>query len=444
MGIGLMLLSGVRANDPQKSRAEREQGSYNAPRSAETQPATRERLQRITTAVPWPRGVRFVDGKLYALARGVHRSDGGPQAPVEDHAGAIFVVDPGVSEPAGRDKPVGEAVRRNGEILAAPTDPPFRIWDRRMPATRDTRADRPYAALVYDERSRNFFVSAYSGIDLPRAPGFRKNATDAVHRYDRRIGEWKPVEAHDPKAVPRQALNEDVDSRYYPHHDIDRNAPPHGLVNGPCGAVIAGRYLYVGAKDNSALAQYDLSTIREDPEAPPPPARYIFEGTEGAAYAQVEGRGRMKVKGTCAMAVHDRFLYVSFRTTSQILRFPLREDGSLEKPLEADYIAQFTRDDSDEKGGSANIYDMAFDEKGRLYVSPGYNGAIDRFTPDAEDLYDARAADYAPYIDLGPLVGAEKTGNICLDPAGNLYICSGRDLTPEDNTHGVLYRVRPR
>ena len=47
------------------------------------------------TAVPWPRGVRYVDGKLYALARGAHRSAGGPQTDIDDLAGTIFVIDPG-------------------------------------------------------------------------------------------------------------------------------------------------------------------------------------------------------------------------------------------------------------------------------------------------------------------------------------------------------------
>jgi len=401
-------------------------------------------LERVTTAVPWPRGVRYIDGQLYALARGVHRSAGGPQDEIDDMAGTIFVIDPTISEPADPDRPVGEAVRGNARVLAAPTSPPFYVWDRRTPATLDTVTDRPYCMLVYDAPSRNFFVCGYSGIDLPGKPRFRKNASDSIHRFDLRSGRWKVVEAHDPSVVPASALAEDVDSSYYPHHDPARNAPPHGLVNGPCGAVVAGRFLYVGAKDNSALAQYDIAAIREDPEAPPPPGRYVFEGSRGSARVSVKGHGEMTVNGTCALAVHDGYLYAAFRTTSQILRFPLREDGGIPEPVQAEYVAQFARYDALKGGGSANIYDMAFDAAGRCYVSPGYDGAIYRFTPDPDRLYDAASVPYEPYVDLGELVGAKKSGNICFDDAGDLYVCSGQDLTPGTATRGVIYRVRRR
>lgn len=412
--------------------------------SDDTVPASLEQLERITTAVPWPRGVSHVDGQLYAVARGVHRSAGGPQADIEDMAGTIFRIDPNVSEPVIAGAPVGEAVRNNGQVLALPTSPPFYVWDRRMPATLDPLTDRPYCMLVYDQPSRNFFVCGYSGIDLAKAPKFRKNATDSIHRYDLRSGLWKVVEAHDPNVVPVERLAYDVDSRYYPHHDVRTNAPPHGMVNGPCGAVVAGRYLYVGAKDNTALVQYDIAEIRRDPAAPAPPSRYVFEGNQGNAYVDVEGHGRMALNGTCALAVHDGYLYVAFRTTSQILRFPLHEEGNVVRPLKGQYIAQFAAYDPEKDGGSADIYDMTFDAQGRCYVSPGYDGAVYRFMPDPRRLYDARAKDYAPYVDLGELVGAKKSGNICVDDAGNLYICSGQDVTPDTKTRGVIYRVRPR
>lgn len=408
-----------------------------------TSPASLDQLERITTAVPWPRGVRYVDGKLYALARGVHRSAGGPQADIDDLAGTIFVIDPRISEPVAGNPEVGHAVRTNAEVVAVPSSPPFRIWDRRMPATEDTLTDRPYCMLVYDEPSRNFFVCGYSGIDLQGSPKFRKNATDSIHRYDLRTGAWKIVEAHDPSVVPVEALGEDIDSTYYPHHDVTRNDPPHGLLNGPCGAVLVGKYLYCGAKDNTALAQYDISAIRRDPEAPPPPGCYIFEGSRGNAYVDVVGRGQMELNGTCALAVHDRFLYVAFRSTSQILRFPLKEDGDVVRPLVGEYIAQFSEYDPERGGGSANIYDMTFDRAGWLYVSPGYDGAIYRFLPDPDRLYDARDVRYAPYVDLEALVGANKSGNICFDDEGNLYICCGQKVLPEGTVRGVIYRVRP-
>lgn len=403
----------------------------------------REQLERITTAVPWPRGVRYIDGKLYALARGVHRSGEGPQADIEDLAGTIFVIDPSISEPVADGQPVGEAVRNNAKVLAAPTSPPFRIWNRQMPATKDLYTDRPYCMLVYDRASRNFFVCGYSGIDLPGKEKFRKNATDSIHRYDLRIGKWKIVEAHNPDVVPVAALGYHVDSTYYPHHDPKKNPPPHGLINGPCGATVAGKYIYVGAKDNTALAQYDLAEIRRNPEAPPPPARFIFDGTSGNAQVNVKGHGKMTVNGTCAVEAHGGFLYVAFRTTSQILRFPLREDGGLVEPLEAEYIAQFATYNPAKKGGSADIYDMTFDSEGNCYVSPGYDGAIYRFKPDPKRLYDSKKG-YEPYVDLQALAGAKKSGNICFDDDGNLYICSGQKVIAESKIRGVIYRVRPR
>lgn len=401
-------------------------------------------VERISTAVPWPRGVRYIDGQLYALARGVHRSAGGPQADVDDMAGTIFVLDPTIAEPADPNQPVGAAVRANGRVLAAPTAPPFYLWDGRMPATLDALTDRPYCTLVYDAASQNFFVCAYSGIDIDGGPKFRKNATDAVHRFDLRSGEWATVEAHDPSIVPLAEQQTDIDSRYYPHHNITQNPPPHGLVNGACGAVIAGQYLYVGAKDNTALAQYDLSEIRSNPAAPAPPGRYIFEGSAGNATFPIEGHGQMEFNGTCALAVHDGWLYVAFRTTSQIIRLPLTDSGDVAGDAVGQLVAQFPRYDPVKKGGSANIYDMEFDAQGRLYVSPGYDGAIYRFTPDPAYVYDATAVDYAPYVDLGALVGAKKSGNICFDAEGSLYVCSGQDVTPDTKTRGVIYRVRER
>lgn len=55
-------------------------------------------LQRVTTGVPWPRGIVWHEGKLMVLARGVHRSAGGPQPDIDDLVGAIFEVDLNVFE----------------------------------------------------------------------------------------------------------------------------------------------------------------------------------------------------------------------------------------------------------------------------------------------------------------------------------------------------------
>jgi len=403
------------------------------------------RLERITNRVPWPRGVRSIDGKLYAIGRGVHRSAGGPNPDIDDMGGTLFVIDPNVSEPVVKGKEPGEAVRLNGDIVAEPTSPPFHVWDGRSPSTLDTRTDRPYCMLVWDEPSKNFFVCGYSGIDLPKPRKFRKNATDSIHRYDMRMGRWFAVEAHNPNAVPAGELKKTVAPSYYPHHDTKKNPPPHGLVNGPCGAAIAGHYLYVAGKDNTSLARYDLRAIRKNPLAGPPQGRYVFHraGWDDNVFVDVEGHGSTYIEGPAALGVHRGYLYVCFRTTSQILRFKLEEDGDIVRPLEAEYIAQFPRYKPG-KGGSANIYDITFDKQGRMYVSPGYDGAIYRFKPDPREVYDATKGYKKPFVDLEELVGAKKTGNICLDPAGNLYICSGKKELSGTNIRGAIYRVPAR
>jgi len=419
-------------------------GPARAEETASEETVTIDQIERITAAVPWPRGVRYVGGKLYVLGRGVHRSAGGPQADIDDKAGYLFEIDPKVSEPARPDTPVGDAVRNNAKVLAGPTEPPFHIWNREMPPTRDTLCMRPYCMLVYDAPSRNLIICGYSGHDQPKPVKFRKNATDSILRYDLRSGKWYAVDVHDPDVVPASDLKKSVDPKYYPHHDMATNPPPHGLINGPCGAAVAGEYLYVGAKDNTALVQYDLSSVRKNPDAPPPPGRFIFHRAskkdDAAVFVRVKGHGMMYVEGNSAVEAHDGWLYVAFRTTSQILRFPLNDDGSLKEPLVGEYIAQFNRY-TPGKGGSANIYDMTFDKEGRLYVSTGYDGAIYGFKPDPKNVYHSKKG-YTPYVDLEKLVGAKKTVNICFDDDDNLYITSGQKVLPDTKIRGVVYRVR--
>jgi len=437
LAVTALLVAGCVADGPRLDVA-------GSPRLERT-PRAAVTLERVSTAVPWPRGLRFHDGRLIVVARGVHRSAGGPDPAIEDRAGTLFVVDPDVGEPVVPGEPAGRAVRENGRVLAEPTEPPFRLWNRTEPSTADTHTDRPYCMLVFDEASRNFFLCGYSGIDLPGDAKFRKNATDSVLRYDLRDGRWHVVESHDPDVVPASDLGLAVPNRYYPHHDPSANPPPHGLLNGPCGAIVVGRYLYVGAKDNTALAQYVLDAIRDDPGAGPPPGRLLFHraSPEEDVYVPVEGHGETYVEGTCALAVRDGYLYVAFRTTSQILRFPLTGDGDLVRPLEGQLVAQFAPYDPERGGGSANIYDLTFDAQGRLYVSPAYMGAVYRFVPDPGRVFDPRDEGVEPYVDLRALTGnpRARTGNIALDDEGNLYIASGNKDVLEGDVRGAIYRV---
>jgi len=351
-------------------------------------------LQRVSTAVPWPRGIVWHEGKLLVLARGVHRSAGGPNPEIADQGGTIFELDPTVFEPVVAGQAPGEAVRANGRVLVRPSEPPFKLWDRIAPAIRDTLTDRPYAGLVKDPVSRSLFVLAFSGIDTAETPYMRKNATDAVHRYDMRSGLWHVVENHDQTAVPAEKLGQWIGNETYPHHDPGANPPPHGLANGPCGGWVVGRYLYVTAKDNSALIQYDLAELQRSGATGPPPARFIFNrsGPHDDPFLQTRDHGNMYVEGACAVTAHEGMLYVAFRTTSQVVRFPIDSDGDVVQPIVAEYLAQF---DPYEKQGegysrSADIFDMRTDSRGNLYVSCNGQGTIGRRDADAVGVLNAR------------------------------------------------------
>ena len=104
-------------------------------------------VERISTRAPFPRGLQLVDGELYVLCRGRVREYGGVSAEVEDQAGTLYALDPDVAETYDGGEP-GDAVRENGRIVALPTAPPFRLWDRTAsPPTRDRETDRPYCGL---------------------------------------------------------------------------------------------------------------------------------------------------------------------------------------------------------------------------------------------------------------------------------------------------------
>ena len=112
-------------------------------------------VQRVSTAVPFPRGLVLLDGKLYTLARGRVRSNGGVSADVEDRAGSLWVVDPSIVGPT-EGEPT-EAVKANGAVIAEPTSPPFKLWDRTsVPVESDRQTDRPYCCMRYDPASKSF------------------------------------------------------------------------------------------------------------------------------------------------------------------------------------------------------------------------------------------------------------------------------------------------
>lgn len=405
---------------------------------------TTVRLERVSAGVPWPRGLAWVDGELVVLARGRHRNAGGVDHSIEDHTGHLYRVDPEVSEPVVRDQLAGAAVTANAGILARPDGSLFYLPDRSLDPAADTRMDRPYCTLIWDEASRNVFICGFSGVDLPERK-FRKNATDSIHRYDLRTGRWYGVELHDASVVPTDQLGYVVSNEYYPHHDPRTNPPPHGWLNGPDGGCVAGRYLYCAAKDNHVVVQYDLDAVRRDPEAGPPPSRPVL-GSRVTVRHPV-GERSMEVLGPSTAVARDGWLYVGYRTSSVVLRFPIEDDGALVEPAVGELIAVFEPWDA-ERGRSANLIDMAFNSRGELFVSCSQEGRVwkvgrpDPVRPFYGNDQGPRPTSAPPFLDLAELTGKRTSiGNILFDPEDRLYICAGTYDTNSSQIAGVIYRA---
>ena len=416
------------------------------PESALPQPAPQAaevRLERISAGVPWPRGIALVDDQLVVLARGRHRRAGGVDASVADGSGCLFWVDPEISEPIEPGVPASERVRNNARLLAEPDGQVFQLHDTGLSPAADTHMDRPYCTLMLDAASRNLFVCGFSGVDLPGAK-FRKNATDSIHRFDLRVKRWFSVERHDAAVVPAAELSYVVPNNYYPHHDVELSAPPHGWLNGPDGGCIAGEYLYCAGKDNHTVAQYDLEQIRERPFAPAPPSRVVL-----GPRVTVSAPGRrqeMELLGPSAAAARDGYLYLGYRTSSVIVRFRLDERGALVRPAVAELIAVFEPWNA-AAGRSASLIDMAFNSRGELFVSCAKQGRIwkvgvpDPARPFHGNDQEERPTSAPPWVDLEAFTGQRtSTGNIVFDAKDRLYICVG-NYDSGSQLAGAIYRA---
>jgi len=401
-------------------------------------------LERVTTAVPWPRGLALhpSEDRIVVLARGRHRRSGGVAPDIVDQAGSLFLVDTSIVESVIPGEEAGERVAGNAERLTGPSSDPFFLYDPGAgEPIQDTLMDRPYCTLRYDEVSSNYFICGYSGVDLPGGK-FRKNATDSIHRYDLRTERWYPVEIHDASVVPEGGLSYTVSNAYYPHHDPETNAAPHGWLNGGDNAAVAGEFLYVVAKDNHLLVQYDLSSIRADAEAGPPESRPVLGS---AAALEMGGEVReVPLYGHSALAVQDGYLYVGFRTSSVVVRFELDERGDF-SGAPGELIAAFEPWDPETRK-SANLMDIAFNDAGELFVACATRGRIWNVgVPDPDHvfsgLWDGASAE--PYVDLPRASGKERArvGNILFDADGGLYICSG-NYDGDNGLAGVIYRAQ--
>ena len=403
-------------------------------------------VERVTTAVPFPRGLSLADpdgdGRemLYVLSRGRVRGAGGADPRLDDRAGTIWEVDPATGE---------------ASVFAEPTDPPFRLLDRSVtPASADRRTDRPYCVLRWHEASRSFYLCAFSGVDLPADSAdaaaaesgyFSKNYTDAVLRYDVDEQRWHEVDRHDPASLDR-----------YPGDD------GRGWAKGPDNLAVVGDTLVVAAKDNSRLIAYDLQALSEGsrgacsarrgptgtrsadqgPRLPadPAPPRILL----GDEVTLINRNGeRRRVLGHSALAYRDGWLYVGFRTTGEIVRLPF-EDGTADA-ARAELLAQFEPWDP-ATGRSANVTDLDLGPDGDVYVVSAQPAKIFRFTPDpaaVRDFTDGRGA----WADLAAITGNPrmKSENVLAADDGTVYVTSGDAYAGSQGPGlgGTVWRVRP-
>lgn len=403
-------------------------------------------VERVSAAVPWPRGLAWVDGRLVVLARGRHRRAGGIDPAVPDRCGSLFLVDPEIAEPIVPGRLASPRIAANAVLLASPTDPPLRLYDASRPLPRNTLVDRPYCTLIHDPISHNLFVCGYSGVDLPGGR-FRKNATDSILRYDLRDRRWHVVEQHEPSVVPAAALTRVVPNTFYPHHDPSRRPPPHGWLNGPDGGCVAGRYLYCVGKDNHAVARYDLQRIREDPSAPPPPSELVLGPR--VLLRHPGGERRVELLGPSAAVAHGGFLYLGYRTSSVVVRVPLTPRGDLVRPVVAELVAVFEPWDPVRRR-SANLIDLAFDRAGALYVSCAKEGRIWKIDdPDPRRPFygndrSGRPTTAPPWVDLRRVTGRPTAcGNLLVDPEDRVYVCVG-NYDRDRELAGAIYRCTER
>lgn len=387
-------------------------------------------IERITTAVPYPRGLEMVDldgdgsEELIVLARGRVRDAGGVSAEVNDRAGTIFIVDPTISEAATGDDAVeqpSDAVRANATVLAEPVGP-LKLWDRSSnPPEADTATDRPYCSMRFHAPTQSFYLCAFSGIDLPDARKFSKNPTDAILRYDLRTRQWYEIDRH---------TNENWD---YPQ---TTDGKQHGFLKGPDNCIAVADKLYAVGKDNSALAMWDLTALKDDPSAEVQGEVVFSENLP------LKSGGTGAFRGYSGLAVDDGYLYISCRTSGEIFRVGIDEaTGELKQPVQAEIVAQFTAYDPATKITS-DVTDIGFDDQGRLYVVAAKPAAVHRFAPVPANVYDGTLATGQPWLPLAEMLGRKTKSENVLAAGGYLYITSGDGYGYADGSDGTVYRVK--
>ena len=387
-------------------------------------------LERVTTKVPFPRGLVMHEGALYVLCRGRVRDYGGVTAAINDQAGTLYRIDPAIAEAAATTE-IGDAVRGNGTLVAEPTAGPFHLWDRTAnPPSSDRMTDRPYCGLRFHAPTQSFYLCAFAGVDLDGKNGgrqFSKNLTDAILRYDLRTQKWYEVERHDTFAGGN-----------YPHHDPKYGKAPHGWLNGPDNCLAVGNWLYAVAKDNSRLVRYDLSALVKDPEAGAPASEFVL-GEQVAT----RKHGCVSLQGHSMLAYRDGYLYLGTRTSGHIVRLPMHADGTFTQPIQAELVAQFDAYDPTTKK-SANMTDMDIGPDGACYVVSATPARIYRFLPNATQVCDGRNGKLPPFADLAAMTNNPKmkSENVLVAPDGSVYVTSGDSYAFHAGSGGVVWRLR--
>ena len=125
----------------------------------------------------------------------------------------------------------------------------------------------------------------------------------------------------------------------------------------------------------------------------------------------------------------------------------LRRNGRIAQPPVGELVAVFEPWNAG-TGRSANLIDMAFDSRGRLFVSCSKEGRIwnvgrpDPKSPFYGDDRSSRPTTAAPYADMKTLTGKKTScGNILFDEEDRLYVCAGNYDTTSERIAGVVYRV---
>src|SRR5690606_5144835 len=131
--------------------------------------------------------------------------------------------------------------------------------------------------------------------------------------------------------------------------------------------------------DNHTVAQYELAGIRAAADAPPPPSR-VAMGSR-VMLKHPTGAREVEVLGPSAVAAFGGYLYIGYRTSSVVIRVPITPTGDIVKGAAAELIAVFEPWDPQTRR-SGDLFDMAFNSRGELFVSMGRAGRIWRLTPD--------------------------------------------------------------